>query len=69
MHKHNFKKDGNNLWCECGKVKRLECDHKWKLQSSNNIIIFKNNQIQEIWVCKVCGKYKKINPISGTISN
>lgn len=31
FHKHDFKKDGLNLWYSCGKLKKLKCCHKWKI--------------------------------------
>lgn len=34
FHKHKFQKDGLNLWCECGAIKKLECSHKWKVHAT-----------------------------------
>lgn len=67
FHKHEFKKSGNTLWCKCGKIKNLPCHHVWKLQSSNKILKDHLKQLEEVWVCTVCGEHKLINPITGVM--
>lgn len=67
FHKHNFKKEGNNIWCECGKIKRLECDHDWDIHSEKKINSLGNEQILQILVCKKCGELKSVNIITGVI--
>ena len=69
LHKHNFVKDGNNLYCFCGKIKRLECDHEWIIHNIDQIIVWNNWQERQILVCKKCGKFKNINTTTGEITN
>lgn len=67
-HRHNFTKEGNNLWCACGKNKRLRCDHQWSVHSSNKIITEAGAiQILQILICEICGIMKAVNTITGQI--
>ena len=69
FHKHKFKKECNCLWCECGKVKYIKCDHDWVVHSSHLIInMLGNEQTQQILKCKKCGKLKSINLTTGDIN-
>ena len=70
FHKHQFQKDGNNLWCTCGKLKELNCNHNWKVHSSVEITnqnITKGFQTQQILVCNDCGILKSVNITTGII--
>ena len=67
FHRHNFKKDGLNLWCSCGKIKKLDCCHKWKVHNTEDITssnIYNNlkteKRIQTL-ICENCGEIKKID--------
>lgn len=65
FHKHNFKKEGLNIWCECGKIKKLNCSHDWVVHSEKNIRLHTGEiQIQQILKCK-CGKLKSLNLTTG----
>jgi hypothetical protein len=68
FHKHKFKKDKNILWCECGKVKEIKCCHSWKVHSEERIMVMnRNQQTQQILICKICGKFQSVNLITGHI--
>jgi len=73
FHKHNFQKDGLILWCSCGKVKHLECDHSidgktaWKVHSEQNIEYHGHPQVEQILICQKCGEFKAVNTITGDI--
>ncbi len=68
-HEHNFRKTGNNLYCSCGEIKRMECDHKWKLHKEEGITrkVFGGDvkQVQQTLICKACGDIKFINTTCG----
>jgi len=69
FHKHNFKQEGLNLWCSCGKVKRLKCSHKWKIHSQQTVITYHmKEQIQQILICEKCGDIKSLNLTTGEIN-
>lgn len=68
FHKHDFQKEGNNIWCKCGKIKRLPCDHDWLIHSQSCVIgIFRNRQTQQTLKCKKCGDWKSVNTTTGEI--
>jgi len=31
FHRHEFQKDGRTLWCKCGKIEQLPCNHIWRV--------------------------------------
>jgi len=67
--KHKFIKEKNNIYCEnCGKYKRMECDHEWKDTGRYSITNHYNKQ-QEVLnrTCKICGKMMQINLTTGEI--
>ena len=68
FHKHKFNLRGNSLWCECGKIKELKCEHKWRVHSEQAITtIQKRSQTQQILICENCGKIKAVNLTTGYI--
>ena len=70
FHKHNFKESTNKriLYCECGKIKEIPCNHKWEVKSTQQVEIMRTNiHIQEIWVCENCGEIKSINTTTGVV--
>lgn len=70
FHKHKFIKDGLNLWCECGEVKKLDCSHKWKIHNTEKILTSKDcEQNQQILICENCGKIKSVNLITGVVQD
>ncbi len=77
FHKHKFIKDGLNLWCECGEVKKLDCPHKWKVHSQESIQRQLSpgcsrewvDQKQQILICEVCGKIKSVNLTTGVVQD
>ena len=68
FHKHKFNLKGNTLWCECGKIKHLSCNHRWKTISNEIIEIFGKEQRQRILVCVECGELKNVNTTTGQIN-
>lgn len=70
FHKHKFQKDGLNLWCECGEIKKLDCPHKWKVHNTENITTpYNREQKQQILICENCGKIKSVNLTTGVVQD
>lgn len=68
FHKHKFKKEGLNIWCECGKVKYLKCNHKWKSHFRDRITtVYGKNQIVDNLICENCGEIIQVNLTNGEI--
>ncbi len=68
FHKHKFKKEKNTLWCECGGIKKLPCDHLWEIHAETNIITYDSKlQILQILKCTNCGDLREVNLTTGEI--
>ena len=62
FHKHKFIKEGLNLYCECGKIKKLDCCHKWKVHYEDITTTGNGkHQVQQCLICENCGKIKFLN--------
>jgi len=66
-HKHKFKRYGNNLYCNCGKFIRMECDHKWEVHTESRIYVGINHVGQDVQtlICKKCGEIRYVNLTTG----
>lgn len=73
---HEFKQGTNVLFCiKCGKVKQIECQHKWKVHSQQETCDF--NRRHDDWyatkivqtiqtlICESCGKIISVNLTTG----
>lgn len=68
FHQHNFIKDGIDLFCNCGQIKKLSCLHKWSEQSMQGILTAAGKkQVLQIVKCDNCGEFKSINQTTGGI--
>jgi hypothetical protein len=72
FHKHVFTKDGNTLWCTCGKTKKIITCHQWVELSTNEITrvategILRHTLLNQ--QCSICGKFRQVNLTTGEVT-
>ena len=66
FHKHDFQEKGNNLWCKCGKIQKLECGHYWKVHHEETITVMGmyKHAVQTL-ICEKCGEIRYVDFTSG----
>ena len=69
FHKHNFAQDGRRLWCSCGKVIIMPCNHLWQLKKTYPIYVGNEKVEQRIehYACVNCGDFKYFNIVTGEV--
>ena len=68
FHKHNFTQDGRRLWCSCGKVITMPCNHLWQLKKTYTIYVNRtSDQIIDFYMCVNCGDFKHFNQVTGEV--
>ena len=67
IHVHNFLREGLNIWCGCGEIKKLKCRHVWKEMYSQQILA-NGISSQTINSCSNCGILAAINITTGAIN-
>lgn len=69
FHTHKFVQDVNNpntLFCECGQIKQIKCQHKWNTHAKQDITNASGrSQTVETWICEKCGINKYVNITTG----
>lgn len=69
FHKHKFEKDGRRLWCSCGKIITMPCNHLWQIRNTYSIYVDRGtvHQLVDFYVCVNCGEFKYFNQATGEV--
>ena len=70
-HHHEFERDGRRMWCKCGAVRILPCNHIWRIHDKQGIEVTRpgggdsGKQEVQTLICVNCGTIVHLNTITG----